>query len=77
MWRCVDDGFAAWKYTSERFVSTARMPLVTSHSPDVRKRGFVVFAGLNSARWLYPSDVGTISRYAGSSACSHSFSGRG
>lgn len=46
------------------FLSTPWMPPVTSHSPLVRNRGLEEFAGLNNAMWLYPSGVGTMSRYA-------------
>lgn len=46
------------------FVSTAWIPPVTSHLPEVRNRGIDELAGLNSAMWLNPSGVGTISRYA-------------
>ena len=53
-------------HTVFNFGSTARMLSVTSHAPEVRKIGAPeVLAGLNRAIWLYPSLLGTISKYEG------------
>lgn len=52
-------------HTRLRLASTPRIPLVTSHSPDVRKIGSLKLEEVNSAMWLYPAAVGRTSRYAG------------
>lgn len=51
-------------YTKPFTTSTPAIPPTTSHSPDVRKCGTLESAEVNRAMWLYPSGVGTISKYA-------------
>lgn len=51
-------------YTNPFFKSTELIRPVTSQSPEVKKWGVSESAGLNSAMWLYPSGVGTTSKYA-------------
>ena len=49
----------------------------TSQSPDVRKWGVPLLAGLNSAIWLNPSFEGTMSRYPESRVDASRLDGRG